>query len=91
MKRILRYFKGTSDYSLCYKGNDLQLKCYTDADWGGDLDKRKSTSGFAFLLNNCAMSWSSKKQSCVALLTMETEFVALSFVVQEGVWLRIFF
>ena len=43
MKRILSYLKGIIDYSLCYKGNDLRLKDYTDADWGGDLDERKST------------------------------------------------
>ncbi|XP_070011328.1 secreted RxLR effector protein 161-like [Nicotiana tabacum] len=78
VKRILRYLKGTIDYSLCYQGTDLQLKSYTDADWGGDLDERKSTSGYTFLLNNGAVSWSSKKQSCIALSTMEAEFVALS-------------
>ena len=44
VKRILRYLKGIIDYSLCYQGNDLQLKGYIDADWGGDLDERKSTS-----------------------------------------------
>ena len=61
VKRILRYLKGTADYSLCYQGNDLYLMGYTDADWGGDLDERKSTSGYVFLLNNGAISWSSKK------------------------------
>ena len=89
IKRVLRYLKGTIDYSLYYQGNDLQLKGYTNVDWGRDLDERKSTLGFAFLLNRGAISWSSKKQSCIAISTMETEFVALSAVVQ-GVWLRIF-
>ena len=56
VKRILRYLKGTADYSLCYQGNDLYLMGYTDADWGGDLDERKSTSGYVFLLNNGAIS-----------------------------------
>ncbi|KAK9108126.1 hypothetical protein Syun_024137 [Stephania yunnanensis] len=46
VKRILRYLKGTIDYSLCYQGNNLHLVGYTDADWGGDLDERKSTSGY---------------------------------------------
>ena len=58
---------------------------------GGDLDERKSTSGNVFLLNNGAISWSSKKQQCIALSTMEAEFVALSAAAQEGVWLRRFF
>ena len=90
VKRILRYLKGTIGYSLCYQGKELRLKWYTDADWGGDLDERKSTSGFAFLLYNGAISWSSKKQSYIALSIMETEFVALLAIVQEGMWLRRF-
>ena len=61
VKRILRYLKGTSDYVLCYQGKDLLLDGYTDADWGGNLDQRKSTFGYAFLLNNCAISRSRKK------------------------------
>ncbi|XP_071695131.1 secreted RxLR effector protein 161-like [Rutidosis leptorrhynchoides] len=89
VKRILRYLKGTSNYSLCYEGNDLQMRGYTDADWGRGMDKRKSTSGFVFLLNKGTISWSSKKQSCIALSTMEAEFVAFSAVIQEAVWLII--
>ena len=50
----------------------------TDVDWGSDLDKRKSTYGYAFLLNNGAITWSSKKQPCMALSTMEAEYVAYS-------------
>ena len=90
MKRLLKYLKGTTKYSLCYQGNDLRLKDYTDVDWRRDLDEMKSTLGFILLLNSGAISWSSKKQYCIALLTMEAEFVALSIALQEGVWLRIF-
>ena len=62
VKRILRYLKGTSDYMLCYQGKkDLRLIGYSDADWGGDVDQCKSTSGYAFLLNDSAILWSSKK------------------------------
>ena len=91
MKRILAYLKGTADYSLCYQGGNLRLIGFTDVDWGGDLDERKSTSGYAFLLSQGAISWSSKKQSCIALSTMETEFIACSAAVQEAVWLKRFF
>lgn len=90
VKRILRYLRGTMDYVLCYKGSDLRLVGYSDADWGSDLDERKSTSGYTFLLNNGAITWSSKKQSCIALSTMEAEYVACSAAVQEAVWLRRF-
>ena len=78
------------DYSLCYQGEDLQLRGYTDADWAGDVDERKSIFGFVFLLGNSAISWSTKKQTCVALSTMESEFIALSSTVQERVWLKRF-
>ena len=64
---------------------------YSDADWSSDLDERKSTSRYAFLLNNGAITWSSKKQPCIALLTMEVEYAACSVAVQEPVWLRRFF
>ncbi|GMP96916.1 hypothetical protein CsSME_00045349 [Camellia sinensis var. sinensis] len=71
-------------------GSLMYAMIYCDADWGGDLDERKSTSGYAFMLSDGAISWSSKKQSCIALSTMEAEFVACSSAVQEAVWLRRF-
>ncbi|XP_070023085.1 secreted RxLR effector protein 161-like [Nicotiana sylvestris] len=55
VKRIFRYLKGTVDYSIYYSGNDL-YKRYTNADWVGDRNDRKSTSGYAFLLNGGAIS-----------------------------------
>ena len=91
IKRILRYLKGTSDYMLCYQGKkDLRLIDYSNADWEGDIDQSKSTSGYAFLLNDSAILWSSKKQSCVVLSTMEAEYVACSAATQDAVWLRSF-
>ena len=69
----------------------MRLVGYTDADWGGDIDERKSTSSYAFLLSRGAISWSSKKQTCTALSTIEAEFVACSAAVQEAVWLRRFY
>ena len=66
---------------LCYQENkDFRLIGYSDADWEGDIDQSKSTSGYAFLLNDSAILWSSKKQSCIALSTMEAEYVACSAV-----------
>ena len=91
VKRILRYLKGTMDYCLVYQGSKLCLVGYSDADWGEDLDQCKSTSGYVFLFNKGAISWCSKKQTCIALSTMEAEFIACSIVVQEAVWLRRFF
>ena len=62
IKRIMRYLKGIEDYGLWYKfGGNLDLKVFTDADWVGNLDDRKSTSGGAFFLGKRLVSWSSKK------------------------------
>ena len=55
---------------------------------GGDVDDRKSTSGYLFQVNGSAISWKSKKQTCVALSTSEAEYIALSSAVQESIWLR---
>jgi hypothetical protein len=85
VKRILRYLRGTTDYMLCYQGKDLRLRGYSDADWAGDLDERKSTSGYTFLLGGRAITWCSKKQLCVALSTIESEYVVCSVVVQETI------
>ena len=59
----------------------------SDTNWGGDLDDRKSTSEYIFLISGGAVSWRCKKQSCVTLSTAEAEYVALSSAVQEATWM----
>lgn len=77
VKRIFRYLKGTTDLGLWYpKGRELTLLAYTDADWVGDVDDKKSTSGGAFFLGECLVAWLSRKQSSVSLSTAEAEYVA---------------
>ena len=85
VKRIFRYLRGTTNFALCFHRGDLRLKGYNDADWASDRDERKFTSGYAFVLIGGAVSWCSKKQTCVALSTMESEYVAWAAVVQETV------
>jgi hypothetical protein len=63
---------------------------YSDADWAGDIDTRRSTSGYVFLLNGGCISWRSKKQRTVALSSTEAEYMALSEATQEAVWLKAF-
>jgi len=70
------YLRGTTDLVLCYQGGDLKLRGYLDADWGGNLDEFKSTSAYVFTLGEGAVSWCNKKQDCIALSTMEAEYVA---------------
>ena len=74
MKWVFRYLNGTSDYSLCYQGRPglervLDIRGFVDSYWAGYLDQRRSTSGYVFSLFGGAVSWMSKIQSVVALLT----------------------
>ena len=89
VKRILRYLKGTADISLKYQPTDnCSLIGYSDADWAGDQDDHHSTTGNILLMANGPISWLSKKQPIVALSTSEAEYVALSSITQEAVWLK---
>ena len=89
VKRILRYLKGTTDLGLLYTSGDGHV-CfgYSDSDWAGDLDDRRSTSGYIFKLSGAGISWKSKKQGSVALSTAEAEYIALLGAVQEAIWIR---
>jgi len=89
VKRIFRYLKGTSTVKLEFsRDNNKELSGYCDADWANDLENRRSISGFVFKFGGGAVSWSSKKQSTVALSTMEAEYMAISSATQEALWLR---
>ena len=61
---------------------------FVDADWASDVNDRKSTSGFVFMLGGAAISWSSKKQTSVALSSTEAEYIAAAHATKEVVWLR---
>lgn len=88
VKRIIRYLKGTNNYGIEYGGTSVVLKGYTDSDHGRDIDTRRSTSGYAFLINNGIVSWKSYLQKTVALSTTEAEYIAASDGVKEAIWLR---
>ena len=61
VKRILRYLKGTMQLGISYTRGDLQLKAISDADWAGDPNDMRSTTGLVVFLGNNPISWSSKK------------------------------
>jgi len=61
---------------------------FTDSDWAGDIDSRKSTSGYVFTLHSGAISWKSRKQNVVATSSTEAEYIASTEAVKEGLWLR---
>ena len=90
-KRILRYLKGTKEYSLRlggYIGDEIKLVGWSDANWAGDVRDRKSISGWSFDINGSTVTWSSKKQSVVATSTVEAEYIASSNATREAIWLR---
>ena len=77
VKRIIRYINETSDYGIWYSRDSNEcLARYSDADWVGCIDDRKSTSGGYFYLGNNLVSWMSKKQNLVSLSTAEVEYIA---------------
>lgn len=85
----MRYLKETTQYGILFsKEGSSECIDFSDADWTGDVNDRKSTSGYVFLLSGGAVSWSSKKQKCVALSTAEAEYIALCSASQESIWLR---
>ena len=89
VKRIFCYLKGTRDYWLVYGQEEPSITGYTDAD-GMSNEDRHAISGYAFLIDGGAVSWSSKRQSLVTLSTAEAEYVAATHAAKEAVWLREF-
>ena len=89
VKRVLRYLKGTENYGLFYRKGALrgELIGYSDSDFAGDSTDRKSTSGHIFFLGGMAVSWSSQKQSIVALSSCEAEYIAATSATCQAVWM----
>ena len=88
VKRIMRYLKGTLDFKLCLGGKDIVLRGFCDADWAGDANDRRSTTGYVFFVGVGVISWKCKKQPTIALSTTEAEYMATSHCTKEAVWLR---
>ncbi|KAL9294554.1 putative RNA-directed DNA polymerase [Arabidopsis thaliana] len=88
LKRILRYVKGTIHLGLHIKKNqNLSLVAYSDSDWAGCKETRRSTTGFCTLLGCNLISWSAKRQETVSKSSTEAEYRALTAVAQELTWL----
>jgi Reverse transcriptase (RNA-dependent DNA polymerase) len=87
VKQVIRYLAGTVHLGLEFSEGKNEIVGYCDADYAGDIDKRKSTSGYVFLMNGASISWSSKLQPTVAMSTCEAEFVAAANAAKEVLWL----
>lgn len=89
IKHILRYLKGTLDLGLIlHSSSSHTLVAYSDADWGGCPDTRRSTSGFCVFLGDNLVSWSSRRQPTVSRSSAEAEYRAVATAVAETCWLR---
>ena len=90
VKRVMRYLRGTQNLGIVFSNTSEPpvLLGYSDADWAGCHESRKSTSGYVFKFCGGAISWSSRKQTVVATSTCEAEYTALSEACKEATWLR---
>lgn len=89
VKRIFRYLRDTSDIGLIY-GSDTQclVTSFSDSDYAGDVDSRRSMTGYVFTLDGSVVSWKAILQSTVTLSTTEAEYMALTEANKERIWLK---
>ncbi|KPJ19636.1 Retrovirus-related Pol polyprotein from transposon TNT 1-94 [Papilio machaon] len=90
VKKIFKYLKGTIEFGLCYqsKPQSTELIGYSDADYANDIETRRSMTGYVFIKNGAAVTWSSQRQQSVALSTTEAEFMAACAATKEIMWLK---
>jgi len=87
IKKILRYLKGTIDYSITYTKSNKYISGYYDSDYAGDIYTAKSTTGYIFYLGDGPISWKSKLQSIVAQSTTEAEYIAINTASREAIYI----
>jgi hypothetical protein len=93
VKRVFRYLNGTRSLGLRYTNTnktsrEIAVSAYCDADWGGDLTSRRSTTGYCTFINDNLISWQTKRQPTVALSSAEAEYMAICDVAKEIMWVR---
>jgi hypothetical protein len=86
--RLLIYLRTTPSVGIQFKNDDLNLFAYSDADWAGDLDTRRSTTGYVVYAAGGPIAWQSKLQSTIAVSTMEAEYMSAFAAIQELIWLK---
>lgn len=91
LKHLCRYVQGTKDYKLSYAPDPCQSEMFltfADADFGGDVDSKRSTSSMVVKMGTGAISWRSRLQTIITLSTTEAEYISAVAAAQEIVWLR---
>ena len=85
----MKYVYGTRNYGIWYtSSNNFGLVHYTDGDWAGSFDDRKSTSGYVFNLGLGVVLWCPKKQPTISLSSTEAEYIAATTMTCESIWLK---
>jgi histone deacetylase 1/2 len=89
VKRILRYIKDTLTVGITFKKSmSTLISAFSDADWAGCIDDRRSTGGFAIFLGPNLVSWSAKKQPTVSRSSTEAEYKSLANATAEVIWVE---
>ncbi|XP_050914648.1 secreted RxLR effector protein 161-like [Lathyrus oleraceus] len=90
-KRLIRYLKGTLDYGILFpkagEGKECNLMGYTDSSWCSDVDDKKSTDGYLFMLGGASVAWGSRKEPIVALSLCEIEYIVSSLYACQETWI----
>jgi len=87
----LRYLRNMANLAIQYNASDPKATMpigYTDSDFAGDPDDRKSTSGYVFILAGGAITWRTRKQPLVTFSTVEAEYIGTSDTAKEAIWVR---
>ncbi|CAM8943639.1 unnamed protein product [Rhodiola kirilowii] len=89
VKRIIKYVSGTADYGLWYtRDTSGCIVGYSDADWAGNVEDRKSTSDGCFFVGNNLVSWFSKKQNRISLSSNGAEYMAAWSCCAQMLWMK---
>jgi hypothetical protein len=89
VKRIIKHVNDTLLYGMWYsKETNLVLAGYFNADWAGNANDRKSTSGGGFYVGNNLVAWMSKKQASISLSTAEAEYIAVGSCCTQLLWMK---
>ena len=88
VKHVFRYLNGMQKLGIIYRqGREVEPLTYLDANWGSNINDRKSISGYVFQMAGRPISWQSKKQPTIALSSMEAKYMAESLVTWQVIWL----
>ena len=89
VKQIIRFVRGIVNYGIWYTNdNNYSLVGFNDADWAGNADDRKSTTGGCFYLGNNLVTWHSKKHNLISLFTTEAKYIAAGNCCTQLLWMK---